>query len=985
MRSDTPLDYAVFQLSPKRSRCELFVSSAGSTEKIASGLVKPFVTHLKVAEEQVALEVQSFKLEAQRHKNAETWFTKGTLERFVRFVSTPEVLELVNTFHAEMSQLEAALKIYSQGAGDQLSNVSRGDAAKAATDATKKELLRAIDVRLVAVKQDLTAACARAEAAGFTHKTVLELQQFADQFGASHLHEACSKFISFCERRPELINPWIAGIKDLAVQSSYGSDMSIDEDSGEEHFTRPNQHHHHHHHHLRNEILTDQESEATPQIDKKLEQPKSSGWQQTMKASSMNFHMWCSRESSIDKDEVNKGNGALDNYKKEESMDKNESSQMIQSTRRLSVQDRISLFENKQKESSGSGGKPIVVKSSELRRLSSDVSSAPNVVEKAVLRRWSGASDMSIDMSGEKKDIESPQCATSSLVSKTKLEEPRPSNITPASEKPGYNSILGRFGDNGSNHQVDPEIGVEVTSSKVEVVEPKGGTNPGSLRTVFSDQSETACESNKLTSTLPRIDSDSWKCQTHCKTPSNSYDDNDNLKDQVNSQTQFRSLPVGREDQIGLMDQRMFNGFSSADKHRGVRELVASNVEIGGQKHHAIPQSQFGSFTRKVEGIMSTGGSDQFSHNEVPNRVDGVGSRVQSGSHFTAQPKETVDFQQMVGGSGLRVPKATALKQEGINDSSVASQPQWRSLEAVEEVGKKDRGLLEKQLGNLTMTMEDAGFQRMKFQKQISAAEQIKKPQGRRDEAQYDFKNGRLFASGKLVSKDQEDSGLVPSASGEPVQRIRSSKGNQELNDELKMKANELEKLFAEHKLRVPGEQSTSTWRNKSADVQIEPGVNLLQRKLPEEMSPSQAPDKSTVTKSRSSSNMSKCSAAPVTKKLDNQDYNDHLVQNFSKIGLSADSRGKFYEKYMQKRDAKLREEWSSKRAEKEAKMKAMQDSFECNKAEMKARFSGSANRRDSTLSGRQLAAKLGSFNSESAVKREQLFYLSASHRSSAE
>lgn len=34
--------------------------------------------------------------------------------RFVRFVSTPEVLELVNTFDAEMSQLEAARRIYSQ-------------------------------------------------------------------------------------------------------------------------------------------------------------------------------------------------------------------------------------------------------------------------------------------------------------------------------------------------------------------------------------------------------------------------------------------------------------------------------------------------------------------------------------------------------------------------------------------------------------------------------------------------------------------------------------------------------------------------------------------------------------------------------------------------------------------------------------------------------------------------------------------------------
>lgn len=62
-------------------RCELLVSSDGNSEKLTSGLVKPFLTHLKVAEEQASLAVQSIRLEIDRHKNAETWFTKGTFER----------------------------------------------------------------------------------------------------------------------------------------------------------------------------------------------------------------------------------------------------------------------------------------------------------------------------------------------------------------------------------------------------------------------------------------------------------------------------------------------------------------------------------------------------------------------------------------------------------------------------------------------------------------------------------------------------------------------------------------------------------------------------------------------------------------------------------------------------------------------------------------------------------------------------------------
>lgn len=64
------------------ARCELFVSSNGNTEKIASGLLKTFVTHLKVAEDQVSLAAQSVKLEIGQQKNAEVWFTKGTLERY---------------------------------------------------------------------------------------------------------------------------------------------------------------------------------------------------------------------------------------------------------------------------------------------------------------------------------------------------------------------------------------------------------------------------------------------------------------------------------------------------------------------------------------------------------------------------------------------------------------------------------------------------------------------------------------------------------------------------------------------------------------------------------------------------------------------------------------------------------------------------------------------------------------------------------------
>lgn len=61
--------------------CELFISGDGKTEKIASGLLRPFVTHLKVAEDQIDQATSSIKLEVDNKQIDTVWFTKGTLER----------------------------------------------------------------------------------------------------------------------------------------------------------------------------------------------------------------------------------------------------------------------------------------------------------------------------------------------------------------------------------------------------------------------------------------------------------------------------------------------------------------------------------------------------------------------------------------------------------------------------------------------------------------------------------------------------------------------------------------------------------------------------------------------------------------------------------------------------------------------------------------------------------------------------------------
>ncbi|CAA7403251.1 unnamed protein product [Spirodela intermedia] len=110
MKSETRLDAAVFQLTPTRTRCDLVIKANGSMEKIATGLLNPFLAHLKTARDQIAKGGYSITLEPHPGADA-AWFTKGTLERFVRFVSTPEILERVDTIESEILQIDEAINI----------------------------------------------------------------------------------------------------------------------------------------------------------------------------------------------------------------------------------------------------------------------------------------------------------------------------------------------------------------------------------------------------------------------------------------------------------------------------------------------------------------------------------------------------------------------------------------------------------------------------------------------------------------------------------------------------------------------------------------------------------------------------------------------------------------------------------------------------------------------------------------------------------
>ncbi|KAM3267853.1 hypothetical protein P3S67_031838 [Capsicum chacoense] len=750
MESDSHLDYAVFQLSPKRSRCELFVSRGGNTEKLASGLLKPFVTHLKIAEEQVALAVQSIKLEVERRKRAESWFTKGTLERFVRFVSTPEILELVNTLDAEMSQLEAARKLYSQGAGDQFDgNGSGGSGVTITADATKKELLRAIDVRLITVQQDLSTACSRAVAAGFNLETVSELQTFAERFGAPRLKEACNKFLTLQERRPELIS-------------------------------------------LRRSI-----------------------WQRR----------WSQEQSK---------------EKEKEEGEEEKSTDQAKLKRRLSVQERISMFENKQKENSGGSGKIAVAKAPELRRLSSDVSVPP------VLRRWSGASDMSIDLGGDRKDNESPVCTPSSIsVSQSKSSEQKSFSSTGAAS-------LER-----SDLQDSPRTRPNSNSGGLDVDQGRGKSMSSSHMSRAGD---------KNTSRF-------------CKA--------------------VRSLRGAKDKLVGV--------------------VYLSNLELC--------RLRFGIRRRILDQLIIW----FLSGIKLPPRTTGVAAQLDSGS--TSRVTET---------SAAKV----------LEGNSLNLQSRWRSLSETEEVEKDELSPSDKLASSSQSKVKELGHEPMKFKKRGGAAELVKKAQDRGDEIMSGISKALLSNKAVLEAEEGLDSFLTPPI--EQVQRVRQPKANQEMNDDLKIKANELEKLFAEHKLRAPGDKSNSTKRSRPGDVQSRSAASSSYRKSVVDNNSNFRTSDSYMFNEPSSSSK------------------DVLNRNFSELSFSEGSRGKSYERYMQKRDTKLREEWNSKGAEKEAKQRAMENSLERSRAEMKAKFAGSAEKDSMVSSSHRRAERLRSYNSRSILRRDQ-------------
>ncbi|KAK5772571.1 hypothetical protein PVK06_048861 [Gossypium arboreum] len=201
----TRLDYVLFQLTPTKTRCELVIFAGKESEKLESGLLDPFISHLKTAKDQISKGGYSITLRPVGL--TPSWFTKATLQRFVRFVSTPEVLERFVTVEREIEQIENSIQSNEAAnaasatetmelnqlfpgisrkhflhQGQMVNSMELGTLFKKKIQ--KVRLQRVLETRKKVLSKEQAIAYAHSLVAGYEPDHIEDLLSFADAFGA---------------------------------------------------------------------------------------------------------------------------------------------------------------------------------------------------------------------------------------------------------------------------------------------------------------------------------------------------------------------------------------------------------------------------------------------------------------------------------------------------------------------------------------------------------------------------------------------------------------------------------------------------------------------------------------------------------------------------------------------------------------------------------------------------------------------------------
>ncbi|KAH6790445.1 hypothetical protein C2S51_005451 [Perilla frutescens var. frutescens] len=222
--ANTPLDYIEFHIVPSQNRYGAFVCYENKKEKVTSGLLKHLLLHsvgIKALDSKGS--DAKYTLYPPESLHDCKWFTKSTLIRFLHIIGSANVLDVTNSLKNEISQLEEArrfhLSLYAKGreyqhksreSDDSCANDMESPTEVEDSNASKNELLRAIDLRLNALREELTTAFDQAAGSRYSVEEMTDIEKFSRHLGSTDLSDSLCKHIELRHGAQAIENSSIA-------------------------------------------------------------------------------------------------------------------------------------------------------------------------------------------------------------------------------------------------------------------------------------------------------------------------------------------------------------------------------------------------------------------------------------------------------------------------------------------------------------------------------------------------------------------------------------------------------------------------------------------------------------------------------------------------------------------------------------------------------------------------------------------------------
>ncbi|KAI7749313.1 hypothetical protein M8C21_023648 [Ambrosia artemisiifolia] len=206
----TLLDYVEFRLFPTDNRYEASAWSSNREENVASGPLEQLL--LLDSPEIKTLSNTKFRILPLENVNDASWFTTATLTRFLHIIGLPDVL----TIGKEISQLEETRNL-------QLSLSDKAGADITTSTESKNELLLAVDLRLTTLKKEVASAFDQAIGSKSSPKDISDIKTFALHFGTKSLRDSLQNSVELSTVTTEDEDSTISSENDeVSVERSRG-------------------------------------------------------------------------------------------------------------------------------------------------------------------------------------------------------------------------------------------------------------------------------------------------------------------------------------------------------------------------------------------------------------------------------------------------------------------------------------------------------------------------------------------------------------------------------------------------------------------------------------------------------------------------------------------------------------------------------------------------------------------------------------------